>query len=99
MLQVVKTVAKSMTNNELCYRLYTANGMSIKTKFLDLLDKSFLTTIENVDFSKSAETAEQINEGTIVKNFFIVFDALTNKLVCLYAVNINFPIRQKRLHE
>jgi len=58
-----------MTNNGLCYRLYTANGVSIKTKFLDLLEKSFLTTIENVDFSKSDETADKINQGTIKKFF------------------------------
>lgn len=43
-------------------RMYSAEGITLKKKFLDILDNYFSSTVEEVNFSKSQEAAEKINQ-------------------------------------
>ena len=54
--------ARNYSSIRIVDRMYGAEDLNVKGKFLDILNNYFSSTVERVDFAKSGETADKINK-------------------------------------
>ena len=71
---------KNFNSTRIANRMYSKKGLNLKKNFLDTLERDFLSTIEETDFTRSVEAADKINQfvsnqtNELIKDLFQASD-------------------------